>query len=688
MEEKEVQKEKKEEKAEIIEDEDAIQRKNFEKYRIDYLSFKTSQPITSLKAVCPLCSKIPNINLSRNSERGHYVKCVFLPCRYCYCCSHPRSKTLEDYISIMAKIQQDNVNCDIHKEKGEEVEAFFSCEKCQKWMCEKCINDHIQKEENKNHYYYILRKVIKGINSNTICPKHNLEYTYYVSEDFAYGFNICNKCKYDPNDPDLDITYINKDKGQYYFNELKLILKKGVEYLDVYCNNIYENLIKSIKNNPDLIKKAKDIYDKFIIRNRRALFYFQMLINTGTPSISNYNLINNISNAILTKFERLNINLSDKLSEKEINEILNFFENNYIVGTYEENLEKVKNLINIKELSTIKIDSNNEQEKKEKAGEKKENNKIIIVDIIRLNDNMIIVGDEKGDVHLFELDKSKSNGKFILSKKAHEKTLISLDNIKNTKNKFVTCDENEIRIWGLKQNDNKYNIECETKLNDLSESEITYLYVLNHSNCISFINQENQVIILNMIFKPFFKVHFETESLNTLYQIDSDDENDGIFIIGGKGNIIMYKNLDDIKNIKCLGSLRIDSFSGKSIHYFGDNIVLVGGIDNIYMVDIKDVNLKQIIRISSAECTCFLKFKDMIICGYGDTSGCSFWSNGIAGSKDTKFIIIKKNEENYEYHYIEDEFYNYGIINALLIDNNKFISCFYNNDCLKIFQLK
>ena len=63
------------------------------------------------------------------------------------------------------------------------------------------------------------------------------------------------------------------------------------------------------------------------------------------------------------------------------------------------------------------------------------------------------------------------------------------------------------------------------------------------------------------------------------------------------------------------------------------------------MVDIKDVNLKQIIRISSAECTCFIKFKDMIICGYGDTSGCSFWSNGIAGSKDTKFIIIKKMEK-------------------------------------------
>ena len=82
------------------------------------------------------------------------------------------------------------------------------------------------------------------------------------------------------------------------------------------------------------------------------------------------------------------------------------------------------------------------------------------------------------------------------------------------------------------------------------------------------------------------------------------------------------------------------------------------------------------------------EFKDIILCGYGDTSECSCWSNGIAESKSTKFIVIKKNDENYEYHYLEDEFYNYGITNALFVDKDKFISCFYNNDCIKIFQLK
>ena len=549
MTEKEEQKENPKEKDEIKEkeDEDEIQRKNFEKYKINYLSFKTSMPETSLKTFCPICSKIPDINLSLNSEKGHYVKCP--KCRYCYCCSHPRSKTLEDYILIQAKIQQDDVKCEIHKEKGIDEEAFFSCEKCQKWMCEECINEHLKKEENKNHYYYIIRRVIKDNKSCFICPKHDLEYTHYITEVFALGFHICDKCEVREDD-DWDIIYIEKEKGECYFNKIKKVLKKGVAYLDVYCNNIYEHLMKSIKNEPDLIKKAKEIYDQFLIRNRRALFYFQMIINTGKDSIANYNLINNISNALLTKFETIKIKLSDKLTKDEIDKVLNFFETNYIVGTYYEKLEDLKNIINIKELATLK----KEEVKNEQEPQKEEDNKdkkIKFIDIIVLNNKIIVGGDEKGDIHLFEFDNSNSNGKFILSKNVHEKELIALDNLKNTKNKFVTCDEKEIKIWALKQTENNnYNIECETTLKDFSESELTYLYVLNDSNSISFINNDNQVIILSMLYKPFFKVKFQTERLNALYQIESNDENDSIFVIGGGSNIILYQILDDIKNIK------------------------------------------------------------------------------------------------------------------------------------------
>jgi len=49
-----------------------------------------------------------------------------------------------------------------------------------------------------------------------------------------------------------------------------------------------------------------------------------MVINTGTPSLMNYNLIGNISSSLLTKFDRINISSSEKLNNKEIDEILKF----------------------------------------------------------------------------------------------------------------------------------------------------------------------------------------------------------------------------------------------------------------------------------------------------------------------------------------------------------------------------
>ena len=677
-------KNEKKEEEEIKEDnKELILKKSLEKYRLNYLSFPNSQPKTDLKTLCPKCCSIPDIRLSINSEEGHYVKC--LRCRYCYCCSFPYSKTLDDYITIMAKMQQEKVKCEIHKEKGKDIDAIYSCEYCQKWMCEECINQHINMKEYNNHEYYLLQKDFGDFKKNIICPKHNLEYSYYLLLDYAFEQNACESCNLHQDDNDMDIHIIPKEKGKYYFNQLKQIIKNGVDYLDIYCKNIYDHLNNSIKDKPDLIKKAKEIYDKFLIRNRRALFYFQMVINTGTPSFINYNLIGNLSNSIITKFVKINIDLTKKLNAEEIEKILNFFDNNYIVGIHREKLEDIKNLVNIKEFKELYSIKPEPDEKKEENKKDNKNEKINIIDILVLNSNIIIGGAENGEIYIFEIDNKNLTGKCILTQKAHESVIISLDKIKNTKNKFVTCDYRKIKLWSIIESNNSYIINCETTLNDYSKSNYVYLYVLNYSNSISFINEENRVIILNTFYKPFFNVHYETDSLNALYQIESKDENNSIFIVGGNGNIILYRLLP---KIQLLGSLDIDCFSGKSICYLGNDILLVGGKDNIYVVNIKDIKLEQIIKMRSAECTCFLKYNDIVLCGYGDTSVCSFWSGGIAQSKLTNFLIVKQNKGNVDYHFIEDAFYQYGITNALWIDKDKFISCFYNDNCLKIFQIK
>ena len=89
--------------------------------------------------------------------------------------------------------------------------------------------------------------------------------------------------------------------------------------------------------------------------------------------------------------------------------------------------------------------------------------------------------------------------------------------------------------------------------------------------------------------------------------------------------LIFYQLLGGIKYLGCCKSFL---FSGKSLLYEGNNKLLAGGVDNI-----KDIKLEYIIEMNSSEFTCFLRFKDIILCGYGDTSRNSYWSGGIAQYK-------------------------------------------------------
>ena len=123
-------------------------------------------------------------------------------------------------------------------------------------MCEECINAHITK--NDDHYYYIARKIGNN-NYYTHCPKHKLEYKYFFTEHFMTGCNQCPSCIKGiiSNGIDDEILVIPKEKGEFHLKQLKSIISEGVEYLDKYCKNIYDILIKSISKKQDLLQKAK-----------------------------------------------------------------------------------------------------------------------------------------------------------------------------------------------------------------------------------------------------------------------------------------------------------------------------------------------------------------------------------------------------------------------------------------------
>ena len=73
------------------------------------------------------------------------------------------------------------------------------------------------------------------------------------------------------------------------------------------------------------------------------------------------------------------------------------------------------------------------------------------IDVIVLDKNIIIGGESNGELHIFEIDNSSIESKCIIDQKAHIKSLIYMDNIKDNNNRFVTCDEKEIKIWLYKK---------------------------------------------------------------------------------------------------------------------------------------------------------------------------------------------------------------------------------------------
>jgi hypothetical protein len=68
--------------------------------------------------------------------------------------------------------------------------------------------------------------------------------------------------------------------------------------------------------------------------------------------------------------------------------------------------------------------------------------------------------------------------------------------INTSENKFVTCDETEIKLWKLINQNNDYKIECELVLKNISDSEILYLNVLNLSNIIAFVNENGHFYLV------------------------------------------------------------------------------------------------------------------------------------------------------------------------------------------------
>ncbi len=85
------------------------------------------------------------------------------------------------------------------------------------------------------------------------------------------------------------------------------------------------------------------------------------------------------------------------------------------------------------------------------------------------------------------------------------------------------------------------------------------IYVLNYSNIISFVDENNLFILLNKDCKPFCKFDYQKYNLKTSYQIDSKDNN-------YKGNENLFFRYI-IEEINCKGTNKFSYIPQNNIFY-------------------------------------------------------------------------------------------------------------------------
>ena len=76
--------------------------------------------------------------------------------------------------------------------------------------------------------------------------------------------------------------------------------------------------------------------------------------------------------------------------------------------------------------------------------------------------------------------------------------------------------------------------------------------------------------------------------------------------MAGREIICVGKIINAKQFIERLGYIKFNCFSGKSLLYWENDILLVGGIREIFIVNIKSFKLDYAICIACTECSCLI----------------------------------------------------------------------------------
>ena len=217
------------------------------------------------------------------------------------CCNNHKLKNLSisSFINLQANIgKKDNycINCNNNLNY---YNYFYICS-CNNFICPLCKNEH--NEKNENHYQVINNKCF------SICEKHNILFNSFCNK---CNKNLCNKCLDDHKGHNKNIIIFKAIIQNIKINDIKSDIKIFKNNLDKFkedLNKIRENFFELENNISIKFNNYNILYN--IIQN---------LIKDLDNEENTYENLNSILNLNLKKFNKELFDLFENVKIKYYN---------------------------------------------------------------------------------------------------------------------------------------------------------------------------------------------------------------------------------------------------------------------------------------------------------------------------------------------------------------------------------
>lgn len=517
--------------------------------------------------LCPNCfSSIPYFDI--------FIENLTIKIKIHCKCKNQNIMLLNEYSNELKNISLDKINCINHNNQN----AIFFCINCEKWLCEKCYNEHnenicVKNQTNDNSLISTCKIHIKNEDcfyckqcKNFLCKEcsigHNVK---YIKEHEIIKWN----------------DYLTNQKvGQkitnfsIYKSETDVLNKKQIEMFLEKLKN------KKGENNDDYIK-LNQLYQSNIEINEQLLILVNLLFDTiknNHIKIKNKKFIINIINNI--KFNFSQIKIDENYNDTSINEIKSFLKTNFMIMKLKStcnNLTKIQNSNSVYFLYLLP------------------NNKFAAI----YNDSSIkIYNGNKNEIEFNLIGHTNKITSVILLK--DKETLVSVSNDLN------------IILWNIINGTQIKSIFISSTPRFVYQSynENNQLIILSFGNVIDIWNIDSSNKISSIILKEY-------DWFESFYQLKNNQN----YLLGKKGGFLIYNNnFEFIKEIKIYQQIPF---------YFlelnNNNIVVSMRENHIFIYD-RDYNFKRRIIAHLKDITGIIEYDNNILISCSSDSTFKLWN--------------------------------------------------------------